>query len=229
MLVDRYVGLNICFHKTPSTMLRLCIVEDQNEIRTQLVAAFDHDFEFECLAAYPSGEAAVEGISKLRPDVVVMDLGLPGISGIEAMSRLQDAGCAADFLIFSVFDHDEMVFGALQVGACGYINKREGPDGVVKAVREYAAGGAPMSRAIARRVLERFKVSASAKTHAFAELTDHQTNILRMVAEGLLNKEIADRLGVTVETIKQHNVKIYRKLSVNNRAEAVRYYLNNTH
>lgn len=209
-------------------MLRLCIVEDQNEIREQLVAAFDHDFEFDCLAAYPSGEAALAGIAKLRPDVVVMDLGLPGISGIECMSRLQDGGCSADFLVFSVFDHDEMVFGALQVGACGYINKREGPQGVVKAVKEYAAGGAPMSRAIARRVLGRFKEQASAKTPQFEQLTDHQTNILRMVAEGLLNKEIADRLGVTVETIKQHNVKIYRKLSVNNRAEAVRYYLNHS-
>jgi len=210
-------------------MLRICIVEDQNEIRTQLVAAFNHDFEIDCIASYSSGEDALSGIAKLNPDMVVMDLGLPGISGIECMSKLQDLGCTSDFLVFSVFDQDEMVFGALQVGASGYISKREGPEGVVKAVKEFAAGGAPMSRVIARRVLTKFQEQASAKTPIIEVLTAHQTNILKMVAEGLLNKEIADRLGVTVETIKQHNVKIYRKLSVNNRAEAVRYYLNHTH
>ena len=199
-------------------MLTVCIVEDTRSIRERVAAR---------LAAM--GGVAVLGlfrIPELSPRLLVLDIGLPRMSGTEALARLLERGFAGDAIMFTVFDHDEHLFRALELGATGYILKEERAAGVQRAVEEYLAGGAPMSATIAKRVLESFRAGGSGGASARLEvLSERQLHILRHVADGLLNKEIADVLGVSEGTIKQHIHKIYRKLSVNNRAEAVKLYL----
>ena len=205
-------------------MLTVCIVEDQRDIRGVLSAHLERARDIRFLGAFASAEEALVGLPRLRPEVTIMDIGLPGMSGTACIARLSEGGYVGDFLMFTVFEHDEHLFGALELGAVGYVLKSEGAAGVERALEEYRRGGAPMTRRIARRVLERFRVPAR-PAHDFAALSPQENTVLELVAEGLLNKEIAARLAIAEATVKRHNVNIYRKLSVNNRAEAVRAYL----
>ena len=205
--------------------LTVCIVEDQRDIRTALVSHLETLADLRVLGAFASAEEALVGLPRLRPEVTVMDIGLPGLSGTACIARLTEDGYRGDFLMFTVFEHDEHLFGALELGAVGYILKSEGAGGVERGLEEYRRGGAPMTRRIARRVLERFRAPAKAPRQDFAALSPQENTVLELVADGLLNKEIAARLEIAEATVKRHNVNIYRKLSVNNRAEAVRAYL----
>lgn len=207
-------------------MLTVCIVEDQAPIRERISRRLAGMSMVEVLGAFDSGTAALEGLPRLRPALTIMDIGLPGMSGTEVVARLYAAEYPGDFVMFTVFEHDDHLFRALELGAAGYLLKGDGAAGVERAVDEYRRGGAPMSRAIAQRVLESFRRPPQVRlTAKLEELTPQQNRVLELIAEGLLNKEIADRLDVTEATIKQHNVRIYRKLAVNNRAEAIRAYL----
>ena len=207
-------------------MLTVCIVEDQSAIRERVGKRLAGMAMVEVLGTFDSGPAALEGLPRLRPALTIMDIGLPGMTGTEVVARLYAEEYAGDFVMFTVFEHDDHLFRALELGASGYILKGEGASGVERAVEEYRRGGAPMSRAIAQRVLASFRQPPEVRLSAKLEdLTPQQNKVLHLVAEGLLNKEIADRLGVTEATVKQHNVRIYRKLAVNNRAEAIRAYL----
>jgi len=148
------------------------------------------------------------------------------MSGTELLARLVDQGFSGDVIMFTVFDHDEHLFRALELGAIGYVLKEERVAGIQRAIAEYQSGGAPMSPSIAKRILQSFNKSKAIGLSAKLEtLTEQQLNIIRLLADGLLNKEIGDRLGLKEGSIKQHNHRIYRKLSVNNRAEAVKLYL----
>lgn len=206
-------------------MLTVCIVEDTDRIRERVGARVAAMPMVEVLGTFTNGEDALKGLPRLGPQLTVMDIGLPGLTGTQTLARLVDEGFGGDAIMFTVFDTDDDLFGALELGARGYILKEEGPAGVARAIEEYRRGGAPMSPAIARRVLSTFRepvrVGLSAKLDALSPV---QLRILEAIAEGLLNKEIAARLGLTEGTIKQHNYRIYRKLSVQNRAEAVRLY-----
>lgn len=206
-------------------MILVSIVEDREDVRKSLVRNIDRTEGFRCVSDYASAEEALEHLPQQRPDLVLMDIGLPRMNGIECMIRLQLATDKSDFLMFTVFDNDENVFDALKAGARGYILKSEGIRGVIHAIQEYAAGGAPMSREIARKVLASFHSQRKKDGQHFEMLTEQQQIILEQLAQGLLNKEIADRLGIAENTVKQHNNAIYKKLQVNNRTEAVRRYL----
>ena len=205
-------------------MLRLSIVEDRTDIRETLRRALDRQPGITCVSTYASAEAALAGLPGDRPELVLMDIGLPNMSGTECLIRLQEKGLGADFLMFTVFESDFHLFGALEAGAIGYVLKREGSGGVIKAVQDYQLGGAPMSRVIARRVLQSFEKPTVADS-AVEGLTAQQLRVLELLTEGLLNKEIGARLHISEQTVKQHNVAIYRKLNVHNRTEAVRRYL----
>ncbi|HQU60888.1 MAG TPA: response regulator transcription factor, partial [Saprospiraceae bacterium] len=160
-----------------------------------------------------------------RPDLVLMDIGLPKMNGVECMIRVKLQAPEVDFLMFTVFDNDEYVFEALKAGAVGYVLKSERATGALRAIEEYAQGGAPMSRDIARKVLSSFHTHNKKAGEGFENLTPQQLLILEQLSQGLLNKEIADRLGISEGTVKQHNYAIYKKLQVNNRTEAVQKYL----
>ena len=204
----------------------MCIVEDQEQIRTRVAGRVAAMPMVRVAGTFATGEDALAGLPDLAPELTILDIGLPGLSGAEVLARLVEGGFGGDVIMFTVFDTDEHLFGALELGARGYILKEDGPGGVAAAVEEYRRGGAPMSAAVARRVLASFRderrVGLAVKREG---LTEQQGRILELMAEGLLNKEIADRLGLTEGTIKQHNYRIYRKLSVNNRVEALRVYL----
>lgn len=206
-------------------MIRASIVEDLPEIRNSLIRNINRTEDIICISNYSNAEEALEKLPIDMPDLVIMDIGLPKMNGVECMIRLALKKAKMDFLMFTVFDSDEQVFDALKAGAVGYILKNEGANGAVNAIREYQAGGSPMSRHIARKVLNSFNSAKNKTNQNIEKLTNQQALILQQLAEGLLNKEIADRLGITERTVKQHNNAIYKKLQVNNRTEAVRKYL----
>lgn len=205
-------------------ILRISVVEDRSEIRTSLVKNINRTEGMTCISEYASAEDAFKNLPDEKPDLVLMDIGLPKMSGIECMIRISLITTGIDFLMFTVFEDDENVFEALKAGAIGYVLKSDGTLGVIKAIREYQNGGAPMSRNIAKKVLLSFNQKQKNKGN-FESLTKQQTVILGQLSEGLLNKEIADRLGISERTVKQHNNAIYKKLQVNNRTEAVKKYL----
>ncbi len=206
-------------------MIRTSIVEDLPEIRDSLIRSINRTEDIICISNYSNAEEALEKLPIDMPDLVIMDIGLPKMNGVECMIRLALKRVKMDFLMFTVFDSDEQVFDALKAGAVGYILKKEGANGAINAIREYQAGGSPMSRNIARKVLNSFNSAKNKTNQNIEKLTNQQALILQQLAEGLLNKEIADRLGITERTVKQHNNAIYKKLQVNNRTEAVRKYL----
>lgn len=206
-------------------MIRVSVVEDQLDVLNSLVKRIDRTEEMICVSHYTNGEDALLHIPKQKPDLVLMDIGLPKMSGVECMVRIKLEVPTIDFLMFTVFDNDEHVFEALKAGAIGYVLKSERTAGALRAIEEYAQGGAPISRDIARKVLSSFHTQNLKKAASFEILTPQQLLILEQLSQGLLNKEIADRLHISEGTVKQHNYTIYKKLQVNNRTEAVQKYL----
>lgn len=206
-------------------MIRVSIVEDQPDVLRSLVNTVNRTEGMTCVSSYPNGEEAAEGLPADRPDLVLMDIGLPKMNGIECMMKVQVRAPRVDCLMFTVFDHDEMVFEALKAGAVGYVLKSDRVPGAIRAIQEWAAGGAPMSRDIARKVLGSFRPQQKINNPDFEELTQRQLKILELLSTGMLNKEIADLLGISEGTVKQHNYSIFKKLHVNNRMEAVNKYL----
>ena len=208
-------------------MLTMCIVEDNGPIRRRVSAQLERMPGVRLLRAFDNPTDALAELPRLRPALTILDIGLPKMTGTELLARLLDGGFEGDVIMFTVFDHDEHLFRALELGARGYILKEARAAGAQRAVEEYLRGGAPMSPAIARKVLQTFRPPPAADVSARlpATLSARQLQVLELIAEGLLNKEIADRLGIAEATVKQHVHKMYQALSINNRAEAVRLYL----
>ncbi len=201
----------------------ICIVEDTDHIRDILYSRINETEDLFCAGGFSSAEEAIERLPDIKPDIIIMDIGLPGKSGIQCMTEVKTSCPDSAFLMFTVFDNDENVFNALKAGAVGYILKDEKPSGVISAIREYLGGGGPMSADIAKKVLASFHHSHTSHPDVEA-LTDHQKRILDMIASGLLNKEIALELGITEGSIKVQINRIYKKLHVNNRVEAINKY-----
>ena len=206
-------------------MLRVSVVEDQPDILRSLVRKIDRTEGMLVVSQFENGEEALEKIPHQKPDLVLMDIGLPMMDGIECMVKIKRLTPSIDFLMFTVFDNDKNVFDALKAGAVGYVLKSDRATGAIAAIEEYLRGGAPMSRDIARKVLRSFQDKGNTKDPEIKSLTPRQLQVLEQLAEGLLNKEIADSFGITEGAVKQHNFAIYKKLHVNNRIEAVRKYL----
>ncbi len=204
-------------------MLKISIVEDLEEIRETLKAKIGDTADFQILNTYPDAEQALPGLLLHKPDIVLMDIGLPGMSGVECMMRVKAHASDIRFLMFTIFDNDENVFEALKAGADGYILKREPMPRIIESLREVFRDGAPMSRAIARKVLTSFQeVKPSAPTTEI--LTPRQVEILQQISKGLPYKLIGHQLQITEGTVKQHIHQIYKKLQVNNRTEATNKY-----
>ncbi|MBK9274837.1 MAG: response regulator transcription factor [Flavobacteriales bacterium] len=203
--------------------IRVSIVEDDPIIRETLRTLFGDEPGLELFTAHSSAEDALLRLGTNCPQVAIMDINLPGLSGIDCVRELSRRCVGTQFLMYTVHDDDNRVFEALKAGANGYILKSATPDEIIEAVRELHGGGSPMSAHVARRVVAHLRPRSTAPVDG-ARLTEREQQILSLLAEGLLYKEIGERLGITVGTIKQHIHRMYEKLHVQNRTEAVNRY-----
>ncbi len=202
------------------TNLNVVIVEDQLEIREGLRALIDGTGGFRCVGAYRSMEEALDRMKGAPPDVALMDIGLPGMSGIEGIGLVRERHPSTQVLMLTVYDDDDRIFQALCAGACGYLLKKTPPARLLDALREAIEGGAPLSPEVARRVITLFR---DHRPPAIAEhnLTPHETRLLRMLVDGHTYGSAAEELGVTFNTIHFHMKRIYEKLQVHSKSEAV--------
>ena len=201
------------------------IVEDDLEIGQNLKEFInEHSTTLCCDHHYANCTSALEGIPSCRPDVVVMDIGLPDMTGVDCMNELLPLSPDTKYIMYTVFDTDELLFDALRTGASGYILKDVDFKEIIKAVEEVLEGGGPMSAEIAMKVIRSFKKNAA--NPKLKELTAHQKKILGFISDGFLNKEIAHQLSIKEGTVKVQISTIYKKLQVNNRVEATRVFKN---
>jgi DNA-binding NarL/FixJ family response regulator len=199
--------------------IRVALVEDNAGLRASLVKVLGQGGDITVVAAYPSAEAALAGLPQTGVDVVLMDIHLPGMSGVDCVRRLKELLPSANVIMLTVYDDSDLIFEALKAGASGYLLKRAAAGGIVDAIREVHAGGAPMSSHIARKVVASFRAGPPASPPD-TKLRPREEEVLVRVARGLVNKEIADDLGISTETVRQHLKNIYAKLHVHSRTEA---------
>ncbi len=207
-------------------MIKVALVDDQENVRRTLCRVLAADGGMKCVAACATGEEAVRQLPAAAPDVVLMDLEMPGMKGHEATARLLEKMPDLDVLVLTVHDDTERIFQALRAGACGYLLKRTPAAGILAAIREAHRGGAPMTGAIARKILTAFHKPAPAAASAPADehLSQREQSILHLLAQGQSNKEIAEHLKLAVETVCWNLKRIYRKLHVQSRTQAMLKY-----
>lgn len=201
-------------------------IDDMKEIRDGLAVLINATAGFTCMGAYRSMEEALAGIGPTGPDVALVDIGLPGMSGIEGIQVLKLRFPALVPLVLSVYGDDARIFAALCAGACGYLLKKTPPARLMDGLREAVDGGSPMSPEVARRVITLFR-EVRPPENATYDLTPHETRLLRMMVEGHNYKTAATEFGVTTHAISFHMRKIYEKLQVHSKSEAVAKALRN--
>jgi DNA-binding NarL/FixJ family response regulator len=200
------------------------IVEDDHEVRENWVKLLNAHPKLKCVGACGSGEEALKRFPACPPDVVLMDINLPGMSGIQCTALLKQHLAKTQVLMVTVYSNNNSVFEALKAGASGYILKTNSSQEVIRSIVDVMEGGAPMTGQIARRVIEAFRKPAPQVLNE-AALTTRETEILQLIAKGYSNKEIASQLNVGVSTIRTHTEHIYEKLHVHCRTEAAAKYL----
>ncbi|MEO7976638.1 response regulator transcription factor [Flavobacterium sp.] len=200
--------------------IRVAIVEDDKNYNQALKNIIDFQQDMECIAQFFNGKNALQKLEALEPDVVLMDIQLQDLSGIDIVFKLTELMPGTTFVMCTSFENDEKIFSALRAGASGYLVKGDPLDKIIQAILEAHNGGAPMSFAIARRILQHFQES-KVQVQTLSLLTVTEKEVLELLAQGLLYKEIADKKNVTIDTIKKHIGNIYRKLQVSNKIEAI--------
>lgn len=200
--------------------IRVAIVEDDRDIRQSFEAIISGAAGYTCISAYDNAEDAVDDIPVQKPDVVIMDIHLPGMTGIDAVRLLKQEMPGLQIAMCTVYDDDEHIFNALRAGASGYLLKRTTPEKLLEALSDLYRGGSPMSSEIARRVVASFQ-KTTAPSPEMAILTPREKEILDLLAKGYLYKEIAAELFISIETVKRHIHNIYEKLHVQTRTEAL--------
>ena len=199
------------------------IVEDNKSLQLLLENIIkDNDFCF-CAGVCSSAEEALVAVPDLLPDVVLMDIGLPGMDGIECVRKLKPLCPGVEFMMCTIYDEDEKVFDALEAGANSYILKSTGPEEMLAAIADLSNGGSPMSSDIARKVVQSFQRKRNVKKEF--GITPREEDVLKLLAKGLLYKEVADQLGISVKTMKKHIYNIYEKMHVHSKVEAVNKFL----
>jgi DNA-binding NarL/FixJ family response regulator len=207
--------------------ITLSIVEDKAGFRESLARMLNETPGYRCPQVYGSAEEALEDIPKAPPDVVLMDINLPGLSGVECVQRLRAQLPQVRVIMLTVYDNTENIFAALKAGASGYLLKRTSPAQLLEAIKDVVEGGAPMSSAIARKVVQSFQAAPVAGSKV-ENLSQREQEVLDMLAKGYLYKEISDQLQLGMGTIKTYVRRIYEKLHVQSRTEAVIKYLDST-
>lgn len=204
---------------TGSVPLRLAIVEDNPRLRDHYSAIVRQTPDLSLVGAFDSAEAALAALPAARPDAVLMDINLPGLSGIECVRQLKQMLPEVQVVMLTAFDDSDQVFQSLQAGATGYVLKRSSPAEVLDAVRDVCAGGSPLSSAVARKIVQYFAPRPAAPE--VAALSEREREVLEALSRGLLYKEIADALGISINTVREHVRRIYTTLQVRSRHEAV--------
>jgi DNA-binding NarL/FixJ family response regulator len=203
---------------------QVAVVEDNAGLRRSWQRLLSVAPNMRCVGAWETGELALPQLAQLRPDVVLMDINLPGMSGIECTARLKAANPAVQVVMVTVYEDTDSIFRALTAGACGYLLKRATSDEIIAAINEVRGGGAPMTSEIARKVVHAFQAPAP-EAGAPVALSAREREILDLLSQGFVNKEIADRLNIAYQTVKVHLKHIYEKLHVRSRTEAVLKYM----
>ena len=209
---------------TVPLMNRIAIVEDKAVIRSGLERLIGEMPGCSCVCAFGSAEEALELLPPLQPDIVIMDIHLPNLSGIECTARLKEMLPQVQVLMLTVYEDEEKIFSALKAGASGYILKRSGREEIIEAIEELRRGGAPMTSAIARRVVDSFS-ARPAGSPAETNLSRRELEILNCLSRGNSNKEIASQLSLATATVRWHLKQIYEKLHVHGRTEAAVKFL----
>ena len=211
--------------------IRVAVVEDDARLRQTFVDVLESSTEFRCVGAFATGAEAVDGIPRLMPDVVIMDVNLPDTTGVECVKLLAPQLPATQILMVTVYQDPDTTFQALAAGAHGYLVKPVLPERLLEAIREIRAGGVPMSRTIARKVIETFRsreaaeaaVTSAAQSPVASpddeSLTPREQQVLELLVEGFSYKEIAQRLGISTSTVGTYVQRIYEKLHVSSRRE----------
>lgn len=204
--------------------ITVAIVEDNDKIRDGLEVLINGSPEFSCVATYETAEDALKYLPGKKPNVVLMDIGLPGMSGIECVEELKKKLPEAQVMMLTVYEDDDRVFRSLVAGATGYVLKNTMPAELFEAIRDLHNGGSPMSSVVARKVVQALKqIGNSSKD--LENLSERENEILSSVAKGYRDKEVADKFFISAETVRKHLRNIYQKLHVRSRTEAVLKYL----
>jgi len=199
-------------------MIKVALVDDNNDLREGLqIMMKEHNNEFECVGSFADAESAAKKIPEIKPDVVLMDINLPGMSGIDCLKQLKSKMPQLDVIMLTVFADDDTVFDSLCAGACGYITKNASPEKIMDAIRDVRDGGAPMSGRIARMVVSSFKMDGEPA----AQLTEREKEVLDQLCKGKSYKMVADALNITHDTVRHHIKNIYKKLEVHSVSEAI--------
>jgi DNA-binding NarL/FixJ family response regulator len=204
--------------------IKIMIVEDQEDVREGLRLLINGSDGYRCIAACRTAEEALEKLNAETPDVVLMDINLPGMRGTECVVHVKNSHPEIQVMMLTVFENSDEIFRSLEAGATGYLLKRTPPAKLLEAIRDLVNGGSPMSSEIARKVVQAFQKSPQSK-FADANLTTREEEILSYLAKGYLYKEIADALFINIETVRTHIHNIYQKLHVRTRSELLLKYL----
>jgi two-component system, NarL family, response regulator LiaR len=202
----------------------ICIVEDRNELREGMSMMVQMSKGYCFGGSFASAEEALSKIPEIRPDAVLMDINLPGASGIDCVAALKTKFPHMLFLMCTAYEDSDKLFDSLKAGASGYILKTEGPSKIMDALTEMMNGGSPMSSIIARKVVASFNSTQTGNT-VLQQLTDKESLVLSHLAKGLMNKEVASVMAISAATVRTHVQNIYGKLHVNTRVEAVNLFL----
>jgi DNA-binding NarL/FixJ family response regulator len=207
-------------------MISVSIVDDEKDLRDSIATFVNGSAGFRCVSAYNNAEAALKGLTTDKPDVVLMDINMPGMTGIECVGRLKALAPGIQIVMLTVYEDTDKIFKALAAGASGYLLKRLTPARLLQAIREVHEGGSPMSASIARKVVASFQKGVGAgEKEKHAHLSPREQMVLEHLAKGLTYKQIADQLGISIDTIRTYLRRIYEKLHVQSRTEAVARYL----
>jgi RNA polymerase sigma factor (sigma-70 family) len=200
------------------------IVEDNEQLRGTLARVINRAEGFKCLSNYGDAESALEGLPKDKPEVVLMDINLPGMNGVECVRKLKPLMPQIQIVMLTVYEDTENIFNALAAGAAGYLLKRTKSSELIEAIREVNRGGSPMTTHIARKVTQSFQ-RAGPSQQATENLSEREREVLDCLSQGLISKEIAAKLGISYETVHTYIRRIYEKLQVRTRSEAVAKFL----
>ena len=210
----------------PTNIIKTAVVEDMREIREGLATLINFTEGFRCTGGYRSMEEAIHRLNGDKPDVLLSDIGLPGMTGIEGVKILKEKYPEMTILMLTVYDDDERIFDALCAGASGYLLKRTSPAKIIENIKEAVSGGAPMSPEVAARVIKLFRDVRPPERVEY-DLTPHETRLLKLLVEGYNYTTAAKELGVSYNTIKFHMRHVYEKLQVHSKSEAVAKALQN--
>ncbi|HEY2082474.1 MAG TPA: response regulator transcription factor [Verrucomicrobiae bacterium] len=204
--------------------IKISIVEDSDKFRETLARVLNRAEGFCCISHYPNAEDALKALPQAKPEVVLMDINLPGMNGVECVRQLKQSLPTVQVMMLTVYEDTENIFNALAAGASGYMLKRTPRDELLDAIREVHRGGSPMTTHIARKVVQSFQraVPAASATEA---LSPREQEVLDCLAQGFLYKEIAEKLSISYETVHTYIRRIYEKLQVRTRTEAVAKFL----